>query len=290
MHLPLAWDAADFTGFGCFVAGVSVCSNLDDVVFSLSYDDGRGATSRVERAMTCARVSRVELGSEMAGLSANPPPFDGQVENAFDVRRSPDRHLPVFFGTVRDGKGVRDFAVDIRLVISPSGYREPGAEARWFRLGRTPESGDLLPVSDVAAELRNPRVGGVYRIGAVYGGSPTNECVVVLPLAGASVDAMVRRSLSAADRVVERIKKKYTARKRASLKNGKRWFWSYGAGDFHGRPDNARSPTVWVYNQVNERTGMGAVATWGGLPIRVAKLNNFWFGYVGTRLEIPYYR
>lgn len=145
-------------------------------------------------------------------------------------------------------------------------------------------------MSDVAAELRNPRVGGVYRIGAVYGGSPTNECVVVLPLAGASVDAMVRRSLSAADRVVERIKKKYTARKRASLKNGKRWFWSYGAGDFHGRPDNARSPTVWVYNQVNERTGMGAVATWGGLPIRVAKLSNFWFGYVGTRLEIPYYR
>ena len=105
VHLPLAWDAADFTGFGCFVAGVSVCSNLDDVVFSLAYDDGRGATSRVERAMTCARVSRVELGSEVAGLSANPPPFDGQEENAFDVRRSPDpdRHLPVFFGTVRDG-------------------------------------------------------------------------------------------------------------------------------------------------------------------------------------------
>ena len=126
--------------------------------------------------------------------------------------------------------------MDIRLVISPSGYREPGAKARWFRLGRTPESGDLLPVSDVAAELRNPRVGGVYRIGAVYGGSPTNECVVVLPLAGASVDAMVRRNLSAAGRVVERIEKKYRPRERTYLKNGRRWFWSHGAGDFHGRP------------------------------------------------------
>ena len=289
---PLTWDVEDFSGFDCFIEGVSVCSNLNDIALALTYEDRHGATSTVSRVMTCARVSRVLLSSEVAGASVNPPPFEGQVTHVFNVQKSPlpDQHLPVFYETVRGGEGVNDFSVEMSLEVTPSGYHEPGVRARWFALAPTPASGELVAISDRVAELRNPRLGGVYHVGAVYGGSPTNECNIVLPLAGAAVDEMMLRNLRAADNVVAMIKERFTSRERAYLKNGRKWFWNNAAGDFIGRPDNGRFPTVWCYNQVSDEDGMGAVATWGGLPIRVSKMSNFWFGYVGTKLDVPYYK
>jgi len=60
--------------------------------------------------------------------------------------------------------------------------------------------------------------------------------------------------------------------------------WFVLHGDYLGRPDNILSKTVWCYNAVNDYTGMGACATFGGLPVRVAKLSNFFVGYCSRRI------
>ncbi len=68
--------------------------------------------------------------------------------------------------------------------------------------------------------------------------------------------------------------------------DGDEWFNDNGMGDYLGRVDSAHNPTVWCYNQVNDGTGMGAVATWHGLPVRMAKVSNFMVGYATTRLGV----
>ena len=63
---------------------------------------------------------------------------------------------------------------------------------------------------------------------------------------------------------------------------GLRWFSKNGAADYRGRVDNATWQTVWRYNQVDDFSGFGAVATVYGIPARMSKLGNFLAGY-GTR-------
>jgi hypothetical protein len=69
---------------------------------------------------------------------------------------------------------------------------------------------------------------------------------------------------------------------------GYRWFIADGNGDYRGRPDNAlpQNKTVRYYNQVNDETGLGAVGTWSGFPIRVAKMSNFVVGYACERIGV----
>ena len=81
-----------------------------------------------------------------------------------------------------------------------------------------------------------------------------------------------------ADAFSTSVVQKYSWRQRNSPANGIKWFWSNGAGDFLGRPDNGSSRTVRYYNQVND-SGMGAVCTWNGRCVRLAKLSNFICGY-----------
>ena len=45
-----------------------------------------------------------------------------------------------------------------------------------------------------------------------------------------------------------------------------------GMGDYLGRVDSVAKPTIWCCNQVNDYTGMGAVATWCGVSVRMAKV------------------
>ena len=63
---------------------------------------------------------------------------------------------------------------------------------------------------------------------------------------------------------------------------GLSWFSDDGAVDYVGRVDSVSQPTVWMYNQISDVNGMGAVATLNGIPMRVSKLGNFFAGY-GTR-------
>ena len=110
----------------------------------------------------------------------------------------------------------------------------------------------------------------------------------MLPLAGSSVDDIMVQTLAKADTFCATAKTKYSKRTRNSMAFGLKWFVRDGNGDFRGRPDNANifNKTVRYYNQVDDETGLGAVATWDACPIRVAKLSNFVDGYACQKLEV----
>ncbi len=180
---------------------------------------------------------------------------------------------------------VRDFAVNMSLDLEP-GICIPETNAVWTVLPGTPASGHLSDVAGLSARFVNPKVGGVYRFSVTYAGSPATECNLVLPLAGASVDGVVAADLVAASNIVARLDATTGDLRRQMPTFGRRWFVNNGMGDYLGRVDNTATPTVWRYNQVNDESGMGAVATWHGLPIRMAKISNFMVGYATTRLGV----
>lgn len=110
---------------------------------------------------------------------------------------------------------------------------------------------------------------------------------LVLPLAGASMDEIVSNELANADVFANRVIAAHPtvlARNRADY--GKKWFVQNGAGDFLGRPDNQSAPTVWYYNQVNESNDFGAVVTWGGKCVRLAKISNFFVAYACQKIGV----
>ncbi len=130
----------------------------------------------------------------------------------------------------------------------------------------------------------NPKEGGVYHIAAAFSGSPTNECNIVLPLAGASVDGILQSDLARADVFAQKACAKYTLRDRNSVRFGTRWFVKGGNGDYLGRANNSNHPTVWYYNQVRNSDGQGARCTLKGVPIRTAKLSNLIAAYLCSTL------
>lgn len=161
----------------------------------------------------------------------------------------------------------------------------PGAETILERL-EGPNSGSLRSSTGKISYFDTPREGGVYKIGVSYGGSPTTETVLVLPLSGASVDAVVLADIGRAEDAVAYMNSHYSAMQRQRPAFGLQWFNNNGMGDYLGRVDSVARPTTWLYNQVNDDTGMGAVATWRGLPIRIAKLSNFLVGYATKRIGV----
>jgi hypothetical protein len=70
-----------------------------------------------------------------------------------------------------------------------------------------------------------------------------------------------------------------------------KWFYWGNAGDYVGRPDSEISPSVWYYGQVDtvnrmsDTYGLGAVSTWKGTPVRLAKISNFMVGYAARKID-----
>ena len=231
------------------------------------------------------------MASTVAGESANPPPFDGETACPFSVTNSmhPDRHLVVPFCNVADTNAnfsVEDFDVDMAVELVPSDAPTQGVTALWSVLDGTPQSGTLSPGSGLSASFRNPKVGGVYRFAVTCNGSPVTEMNLVLPLAGASVDAICESDFLLADGFVRYATNNFARSLVQTPFFGLHWFYRNGMGDYLGRVDSSSKPTVWHYNKVNDDTGMGAVATWCGLPVRMAKASNFMVGYATTRLGV----
>ena len=292
VSLPRSWPTRDFDGFTCYMEALSASENVGDVEFLLSYS-GEDGNKEDSATTTCAEAKWVHLQSSVAGSSSNPPPFDGQTNHEFNVRHSPnpDKHLPVFFEDVKgEGFEVNDFSVRLRLEIVPSGLSLSGVSARWEFLEPSPSSGSIIPVDALEADFVNPKVGGVYHIGATYAGSPMSECNIVLPLAGASIDSMVIRDLNRADDFINDIVDMLPLAERTRVRFGYRWFYAGGNGDYRGRPDSAINPTVWVYNQVADDSGLGAVATVYGVPSRISKLSNLIIAYTCEGLGVSHFR
>ena len=282
-----SWPVANGVSCTYYIEGVESSDSVGDIGFKLEWVKEDGPEPDNDE-MTCAEVVELRVGGNKCGSSPNPPPFTGQEPHDFNVTHSPnpDQHAVVFFKDVVNDADftVNPFDVYIDLQLKPTDA--PVGWANWFALRPTPSSGSLSSVSPVRGRLSNPTVGGVYHIGASFYGSPTNECNIVLPLAGASVDGILQSDLARADAFAQKVCAKYTLRDRSSVRFGLRWLVKGGNGDYLGRTNNANHPTVWYYNQVSDSDGQGARCTLKGLPIRNAKLSNLIAAYLCSKLGV----
>ena len=265
------------------VQGAETSDHEGDVRFELRLELDGDVFCKTQ-SLTVACVTNMAMTSAAAGTSATPPPFAGETACPFSVTNSPvpDRHLVVPFCNVVNTNdfSVDDFAVEMELVLFPDVSQVAG-DAEWSIVENTVNSGNLVSAGGLAARFVNPKRGGVVRFSASYDGSPATEGCLVLPLAGASVDYLVRIDKSQVDMFVSKVIQTKSLRQRTSPWFGLVNFYFQGNGDYLGRPDNSERHTVWCYNQVDtvSHFGMGAVCTWAGKPIRVSKLSDFIVGY-----------
>ena len=284
------WYVSGFDGCTIYIEGLEKSQHADDIKFRLTWTRPGGSSSHADATTTCAEVKETQVTSPTAGItdgSSNPQPFDGHTAWNFNVTHSPhpDKHFAVLFrDVVNDDFSVRDFSVRMTLVVEPSDA--PVGTASWFALEPTPASGAIVSTDTCVGELRNPKVGGVYHIGSCFDGSPTNECNIVLPLAGAEMINVLHGDIARADSFLTAAKRKYTYDERTSYKFGWRWFYSHENGDYTGRPENGQTPSVWYYGQVEPYSGMGNVCTLAGTPTKLAKLSNLLTAYCCEKLQV----
>ena len=283
-----SWPVANGVGCTYYIEGVESSDSVGDIGFKLEWVKEDGPEPDNDE-MTCAEVVELRVGGNKCGSSPNPPPFTGQEPHDFNVTHSPnpDQHAVVFFKDVVNDADftVNPFDVYIDLQLKPTDA--PVGWANWFALRPTPSSGSLSSVSPVRGRLSNPTVGGVYHIGASFYGSPTNECNIVLPLAGAEMSGVLLGDIAKADGFVSRSKANWPRRWYSRAIFASKWFSFDKYGFYRGRPDNANKPTVWCYNQVRDDDGKGAVGTLFGVPIHIEKLSNLLAAYACERLKVP---
>ncbi|MDD2239707.1 MAG: hypothetical protein PHI93_03490 [Kiritimatiellae bacterium] len=277
---------AGFNGATFYVEGVAPGSNT----LAWTYSAQTNCTDEIH--VTVLKVESVDVTSSESGSSANAPPFAGHTPWPFDVTLSPnpDKHMVVFYKDVIDSSfNVDDFDVTLKADVLPPSITAAQLSEVWSKISG-PASGDLDRTDTFEVKYQNPKLGGVYRFDFDLGvsGCTKSEANVVLPLAGAEVDSIIQGDITRANSFSTAVRASYSWIERQSPWNGTRWFVTGGAGDYRGRPDNSSSPTVWAYNQVNTSSlfGMGAVGTWKGKPVRVAKISNFMVGYAARKIGV----
>lgn len=270
------------------VRGTSKSAAVGDVVFEaqLVLD---GTVYRKEHTLTVAEVKCLHMTSDVAAGSVSPPPFDGGVENPFTpyAPGSPGKHLLVPFNLVvnTDDFSINDFSVDMRLELDPDVGESSGLSVVWTKEEDTVESGTFTPLGGMSARFANPKRGGFIRFSARCDGSPATKGTLLLPLAGAAVDGVFLEDFMASRTAGRHFASSWT-RYLFTPFWGVWWFFIDANGDYIGRVDSAARPTVWRYNDIDDDTGLGAIATLHGLPVRMAKLSNFLVSTTLTSLEV----
>ncbi len=267
-----------------FLHGHAASGALRDLEVEITHANS-GAKDKAK--FTVVKVDTIDVTSTEAGSSGNPPPFEGHKSWPFDVTKSPnpDKHMVVFYKDVVDSSfNVDDFDVDLEASVLPSSITHDQLNENWSKIDG-PDSGSLNQTDTFEVKYQSPKLGGVYRFDLDLGGGAKSEANVVLPLAGADVDSIVSSDIGRANTFAITIRANYSWIARQNPLNGNRWFVANGAGDYLGRPNNGSSPTVWAYNQV-DFDGFGAVGTWKGKPVRVAKISNFMVGYGARRIGV----
>jgi hypothetical protein len=155
----------------------------------------------------------------------------------------------------------------------------------WTQSNGPTSSGTLQNTSSANPQFVDTNVGGLYQFDGTVD-STTVRTSLILPLAGAEIEAVVSADMTNADAFATKVLAKYNPIQIQLKSNEQRWFWLNGAGDYQGRPDNANSKTCARFNPVNDSTGFGAVATWFGVPVRVAKASNFLVGYASYKIGV----
>ena len=278
------------------VRGISTSAAVDDVKFAASVTVC-GETFTATQSLTVASVKYLHVDSPAAGSSPNPPPFVGEMSYPFSITNSlaPDKHLVVPFCNVatlgENGFLVDNFTIYMNLELEPEGVFGYGLQGEWELIEAIPQmSGSLVSISPVDAEFRNPRKGGIYRFRGRVGGSPWTEANIVLPVCGAGVEDTFISDLAMTYTIMTNLCVKYDRETRNSPMFGLKWFVNEGAGDYLGRPDNQLRRTTWRYNQVNDLSGLGAVATFFGYPTRMTKLSNMIVGFGSELIEVSNFR
>ena len=278
------------------VRGISTSDTLDDVKFAASVTVC-GETFTATQSLTVASVKYLHVDSPVAGISTNPPPFIGETACPFSITNSlaPDKHLVVPFCNVatlgENGFSIANFTIYMHLELEPEGVFGYDLPGEWELIEAVPEaSGSLVSISPIDAEFRNPKKGGVYRFRARVGGSPWTEANIVLPVCGAGVEDIFISDLAITRTIMANLCVKYDWETRNSPMFGLKWFVREGAGDYLGRPDNQQRKTTWRYNQVNDLSGFGAVATFYGYPTRLAKLSNMTVGFGSQLIGVNNFR
>jgi len=278
------------------VRGISTSDTLDDVKFAASVTVC-GETFTATQSLTVASVKYLHVDSPVAGISTNPPPFIGETACPFSITNSlaPDKHLVVPFCNVatlgENGFSIANFTVYMNLELEPEGVFVYDLPGEWELIEAIPQaSGALVSISPIDAEFRNPKKGGIYRFRGRVGGSPWTEANVVLPVCGAGVEDIFISDLAITHTIMTNLCIKYDRETRNSPMFGLKWFVREGAGDYLGRPDNQQRKTTWLYNQVNDLSGFGAVATFYGYPTRMAKLSNMTVGFGSQLIGVNNFR
>ena len=288
--LPMTWDASIQCERSFYIEGAALSGSVGDVRLEVEIDTG-GCSNVVGRNVTVARVKYLHASSDVQGSSDNPPPFYGEQGCPFSITNSlnPDRHLMIPFCNVVDTNdfSVNAFSVDLRLELEPAGTPDGSLSSEWELIEASPQmSGSLVGGSGLSAQFVNPTHGGVYRFRGRCGGSPWTEANIVLPLSGAEVSSVFENDFVIYAQRMAELDAESGVLERQSVEFGLEWFFSHGSADYLGRVNNSNWPTVWRYNQVNDLSGFGAVATLYGIPARMAKLGNFLAGYGTRRLGV----
>jgi hypothetical protein len=248
------------------------------------------------------KVDFIEASSTVADNS--PQQFEGEVEHPFDptigvLDGGPGQHLVIFYKDVIDSSfNIQDFDIDLSVEVLPASITSADLDELWHK-ATPPWSGSFNRTDSFNVKYQNPKEGGNYKIdfhnyfGLGSSVDIKSEANITLPLAGAEVDSIIQADIVRADAFATHVIANYSWRERQSIKNGNYWFYYNGAGDYTGRPDNSNNQTVRLYNQVrgnedpdNEEWGFGAIGTWKGKPIRVAKCSNFMIGYAARKIGV----
>jgi hypothetical protein len=277
-----------------YLSEVWVCAGSIPRDYTITATHPFVAEASDECVLQTVKVMQINIVPDLCEESPNPPPFQGMMAHTFNVTHSPipDKHAVILYqDCIGSDFSFKDVSVVLTATILPNPDAEKGFGS-WSKVDG-PDSGTFFDHDRATATFLNPRKGGIYKFAYNLDlqGNAQSEGILVLPLAGASVDEIVLSDLVRADAFASNVMAKYSPRQRNNARNGKRWFYKSGAGDYLGRPDvvavvNDPFQTVWYYNQVNDETGMGAVATWAGLPVRVAKISNFIVGYAATKIGV----
>ena len=237
----------------------------------------------------------IDVTSSKAGVSPNPPPFAVGKIHPFDPTKrgnapDPDKHFVVFYKDVVDSDfTAQDFSIKLKANVTPSSASVLLTNPRWTKLSG-PNSGALSTTTGVEVNYMNPKEGGVYRFAFDADGFPRTEFSVVLPLAGAEMDSVIQSDLTRANTFVTAVTARYSEWELRDTDNWDKWFVISHAGDYTGRPDNKATPTVWLYNQVDDESGFGVACTWKGRSVLLTKPSNFILGYAiqkigGSRIK-----
>ena len=218
--------------------------------------------------------------------------FPGMMPHPFNVTKSPvpDLHQPFFYKDAQTNFVVQPFTVDLVAHLTPDGVTEDDIDCAWS-LDSYDVEGTFGDAESLVAHFTPTSGGGVYPFTFTCGSLSNSEAVLVLPLSGASVDDRLGNDIELANSFASIVAGKYTERQRNYALNGLRWFYFSGKGDYRGRPNVWKAPTVWAYNQVNTskwsgKYALGACGTVCGLPVRLSKLSNFMVGYACEKIGV----